>query len=72
MVYRLLTVGSEGKAAAIQQARENTIGQVGRRQRDLVLAAICRAHCGVEVDADITAQVNTIQGILGRSRRESG
>ena len=59
MVYRSLTVGSEGKAAAIQQTRENTIGQVSRRQRNLVLAAICRAHRGVEVDADIAAQVNT-------------
>ena len=64
IVYRSLTVSSEGKAAAIQQARENAIGQVGRGQRNLVLAAVCRAHRGIEVNTDIATQVNAIQRIF--------
>lgn len=60
---RLLT-GGQGESAAVQQAFQVSVCQVSTGQRDLVFAAISGTHRSVELDGDITAQVDAIEGIL--------
>ena len=66
--FLLSGVGSRAGAAGFQQTLNGAVGKVCAGQRYFVFLPIRRMNLGVEVNCDISAQINTTQSVLAESR----